>query len=219
MKFIAGLLGGIILAILGAILVTTTFAASPQKGGSWGAIAFFIFWTIGFVVALSAKNAPKAWRRLLLSSAVLSFLAPISGIIYTGSFMATRVDATNEYAGAQVAGAAIGGGLISGFMGFVGFFLGVVFLIIGFLVGRDKQVVYVEKQSQGQQALPLAPSIRLANSERSCPWCAETILVAAKICKHCGREVEQPVSEQPVSEQAERLRARLEALAQARNNN
>ena len=25
--------------------------------------------------------------------------------------------------------------------------------------------------------------------ERSCPWCAETILVAAKICKHCGRDV------------------------------
>ena len=136
--------------------------------------------------------------------------------------MATRVDATNEYAGAQVAGAAIGGGLISGLMGFVGFFIGVVFLIIGFLVGRDKQVVYVEKQSHGQQALPLAPSIRSANTERSCPWCAETILVAAKICKHCGKEVEPPVSEQvepPVSDQAEKLRARLEALAQARNNN
>lgn len=25
--------------------------------------------------------------------------------------------------------------------------------------------------------------------ERACPWCAETILAAAKICKHCGRNV------------------------------
>jgi len=25
--------------------------------------------------------------------------------------------------------------------------------------------------------------------ERSCPWCAEPILIAAKVCKHCGRDV------------------------------
>lgn len=25
--------------------------------------------------------------------------------------------------------------------------------------------------------------------ERACPWCAEPILVAAKVCKHCGRDV------------------------------
>ena len=28
-------------------------------------------------------------------------------------------------------------------------------------------------------------------TERACPWCAEQILIAAKICKHCGREVAQ----------------------------
>ena len=145
MKFIAGLLGGLILAVLGAVLVTTTFAASPEKGGSWGAIAFLALWVIGIIVALGAKNAAKAWRRLLLTSAIFSFLAPISAIIYTGSFMATQVDGASEHAGAQAAGAAVGGGLLSGLMGFVGFFLGVVFLIIGLLVGRDKQVVYVEK--------------------------------------------------------------------------
>ena len=25
--------------------------------------------------------------------------------------------------------------------------------------------------------------------EKPCPWCAESILAAAKICKHCGRDV------------------------------
>lgn len=65
-------------------------------------------------------------------------------------------------------------------------------------------------------ALPTTPALSTtsANTERSCPWCAETILVAAKICKHCGKEVEPQISDQ-----AERLRAKLEALAQARNNN
>ena len=33
MKVLVGLIGGLILAILGALLVTITFAASPEKGG------------------------------------------------------------------------------------------------------------------------------------------------------------------------------------------
>lgn len=144
MKVLAGIIGGLILAIIGAILVTVTFAASPEKGGSWGAISFVVFWVVGIVIATRSASAPKAWRKLLISSSVLSFLLPLSGLIYTGSFMANHVDPNAQYAGAQAAGAAIGGGLISGFMGFVGFFLGVVFLIIGLLVGRDKQVVYVQ---------------------------------------------------------------------------
>ncbi len=147
MKDLAGIIGGLFLAVIGAILVTVTFAASPEKGGSLGAISFFAFWVVGIVVAIFSASASKAWRKLLLSSSVLSFLLPLSGLIYTGSFMAKHVDANAQYAGAQAAGAAIGGGLISGFMGFVGFFLGVVFLIIGLLVGRDKQVVYVHARA------------------------------------------------------------------------
>jgi hypothetical protein len=95
-------------------------------------------------MAIGAKTAAKAWRRLLLSSAVLSFLLPISAIVYTGSFMAKYIDSSSEHAGAQAAGAVIGGGLISGIMGFVGFFLGIIFLIIGLLVGRNQRIVYVE---------------------------------------------------------------------------
>ena len=150
MKLLAGLIGGLILAILGAMLVTITFAASPEKSGVWGAMGFFVFWILGFVIALMAKSAPKAWRRLLLTSAVLSFLLPLSGIIYTGSFMATVVDPGAKYAGAQATGAAIGGGLVSGILGFIGFFVGVVFLIIGLLVGRDKQVIYVQAPPSGE---------------------------------------------------------------------
>jgi hypothetical protein len=144
MKVVAGIIGGLFLAVIGAILVTVTLAASPTTGGSWGAISFFAFWVVGLVVAILSASASKAWRKLLLSSSVLSFLLPLSGPIYTGGFMAKHVDTNAQYAGAQAAGAAIGGGLISGFMGFVGFFLGVVFLIISLLVGRDKQVVYVQ---------------------------------------------------------------------------
>lgn len=58
--------------------------------------------------------------------------------------MANQLDHDAAYAGAQAAGAAIGGGLVSGFLGFVGFFIGAVLLIIGLLIGRDKQVIYVQ---------------------------------------------------------------------------
>ena len=150
MKIVAGIFGGLILAIIGAMLVTITFAASPEKGGSWGAMSFIVFWVVGIVIAVLSKSASKAWRRLLITSAVLSFLLPLSGVIYTGSFMAAHVDKADKYAGAAAAGAAIGGSLVSGFLGFVGFFLGVVFLVIGLLVGRDKQIVYVQAPPTGE---------------------------------------------------------------------
>jgi hypothetical protein len=144
MKVLAGIIGGLILAIIGAVLVTVTLAVSPEKSASWGGISFLAFWVAGIVVAIRSASAANAWRKLFISSAVLSFLLPLSGLIFTGSFMTKHVDADAQYAGAQAAGAAIGGGLLSGFMGFVGFFLGAVFLVIGLLVGRDKQVVYVQ---------------------------------------------------------------------------
>ena len=138
MKILAGLLGGLILAVIAAVLVTFTLS-----NGTTGAIAFLAFWALGLAIALTAPSGSKAWRRLLITCAILSLLLPLSGLIYTGNYMATNIDPKAEYAGAQVAGAALGGGLLSGVLGFVGFFLGVVFLIIGLLVGRDKQVVYV----------------------------------------------------------------------------
>lgn len=144
MKVIPGFAGGLVLAILGMLLIGIAIASSSSKGGP-EAMAFLIFWIVGFVLALSASTAGKAWRRLLISSAVLSFLLPISGLIFTGSHIASQTDTS----GAATAGAAIGGTLLSGALGFLGFFLSIVFLVIGLLVGRDKQVVYV-------QALPVA---------------------------------------------------------------
>lgn len=137
MKILAGIIGGFILAVLGALLVAITFAASTEGAGK-GVSAFFISWIVGIVIAVLAPSAAKAWRRLLITASVMSFLLPLSGLLYTGSFMANHTKG-----GAEAAGAAIGGGLVSGALGFLGFFLGIVFLIIGLLVGRDKQVVYV----------------------------------------------------------------------------
>lgn len=146
MKILAGILGGLMLAILGSLLVTITFAAGGGGAGK-GVGAFFVVWAVGIAIAVMAPSAGKAWRRLLLTASVFSFLMPLSGLVYTGSFMATHAKG-----GAEAAGAAIGGGLLSGALGFVGFFLGIVFLIIGLLVGREKQIVYVERPSTTSNA-------------------------------------------------------------------
>jgi len=150
MKVLAGLIGGLILAILGTLLVTINLAAVAAKGGNWAAIGFFVFWAAGFVIALMAKSAPKAWRHLLLTSAVFSFLLPLLGIVYTSSYMTAKVEPAGAHAGAQAARAAIGGGLISGSLGFIGLFLGAVLLIIGLLVGRDKQTIHLQAPPVGE---------------------------------------------------------------------
>jgi len=147
MKVLAGIFEGLILAIVGAIIVTVAFAVTPERGSSFGIISFFAVWVISIVVAVFSPSAPKAWRRLLISSSIASFLLPISALVYTGSFMAKHMNADVQYAGARAAGAMIGGGLVSGFVGFVGFFLGIVFLIIGLLVGRDKKVIYIQESA------------------------------------------------------------------------
>lgn len=41
-----------------------------------------------------------------------------------------------------------------------------------------------ERRSRSGITGPAAP-----REERECPWCAERILVKARVCKHCGREV------------------------------
>lgn len=45
-----------------------------------------------------------------------------------------------------------------------------------------------ESESCPRDGSPLAPGFR---DERECPFCAELILKKARVCKHCGRDVER----------------------------
>ena len=139
MKFLAGVIGGLVLAILSMILVSIGGAGSPPAGNTIGPTVFFLVWIASIVIALAAPRAAKAWRRLLLLSGIVSFLMPLAGVVFTGSFLANQQTSS----AAETAGAAVGGTLVTGALGFVGFFLGVVFVLSGLLVGRDKQVIYV----------------------------------------------------------------------------
>ncbi len=142
-KIVSGIIGGLILAISGAILVAF---ALPTVGSALG-IAFPAFWIIGLVLALTASRAAKAWGRIFVTLAILSFAMPLSSLVFTGSMVAEVATATEdeEYTGVATAGTALGGGLITAVSGFFGFFLGVIFLIIGLLIGRNKEVIVVKE--------------------------------------------------------------------------
>jgi membrane protein YdbS with pleckstrin-like domain len=56
----------------------------------------------------------------------------------------------------------------------------------------QSQVVAYEER-RGSTPVPAASAPEGSRVERDCPYCAERILARARVCKHCGREVE-PVS-------------------------
>lgn len=144
MNVLAGIIGGLIMASIGTLVIAISGAFRLGTGSNYGALAFIVFWIVGIFVAIKAPSASKAWSRLLISSGLLSFLLPLAALVFTGSHVAKTIEKGGQHVDAAAAGAAIGGGLVSGFMGILGFFLGAVFLVIGFIVGRDKQIVYVQ---------------------------------------------------------------------------
>jgi ribosomal protein L37AE/L43A len=84
----------------------------------------------------------------------------------------------------------VAGAVMLGDTGFLlGFFLGPIGLVIAWTL-RDSR----------KEKAAAAASVR---QERECPFCAERILVKAKTCKHCGRDVSPTsVGEQPSLRQA-----------------
>lgn len=83
-------------------------------------------------MALYSSRTGKAWRKLLLVSAILCFLTPFSAILITG---AIAVETTSAFQLSALLGFA-GGALVASVIMVI---LGVFFLVLGLLVGRNKK--------------------------------------------------------------------------------
>jgi hypothetical protein len=59
---------------------------------------------------------------------------------------------------------------------------------IAFLEGIQEQNQLVQAQEAENGNIYRGGSASTSD-ERSCPWCAETIKAAARICRFCGREL------------------------------
>ncbi|MDH3671970.1 MAG: hypothetical protein OES46_12520 [Gammaproteobacteria bacterium] len=128
-KIVVGVLGGLVVAVLGlSVLPIGVIHLTGNAGSDAQAIliGLLVLWVLALVLAITAARAAKAWRRLLLVAAVLFFSLPLSAVIFAGARNMKTLLVTDTL---SLTDAAI-----------IGFFLGTIFLIIGLLVGRDKQV-------------------------------------------------------------------------------
>ena len=137
-KILAAIIGGFILSIIGSTLVGLSVGAGV-KGGEIAGYAFFVFYIVSFVVSLWSNSSEQAWKRLLITASILTFLLPVSSMLFTGIFILEQTSGTSE-----AAGGLIGGALVTGITGVFGFFMGAVFLIIGLLI-KDKKESTHEK--------------------------------------------------------------------------
>ena len=100
----------------------------------------------------------------------------------------------------------IGRGKGKGWLGFfLGLFLGAIgWVIIALIPGESRVNFQIQKRRcrNCQRAIPqgsvgcptcrsvaAAPKVVSADGRVACPWCAEMILAAAKICKFCRSKV------------------------------
>ena len=90
-----------------------------------------------------------------------------------------------------------------------GFLLGLLFgpvgVLLAFVLARDATKKEERERHREQMELLAMASgnhkseSRPSQDQRECPWCGEIILAKARICKHCGRDVEpgEPDFSQP----------------------
>jgi len=138
-KILAGLLGGVILALVGGFLVTMSMAGDPEQAGQIGRMFGLGLFVIAIAVALLAPTAGKAWRRIMVCSAVCAFALPLAGLLFSGTLINDVSTSTGPNSDAETIGTAIGGGFVTLVLSVIGIFLGAIFLTIAAFVGKDKK--------------------------------------------------------------------------------
>jgi hypothetical protein len=138
-KITAGLLGGFIVAVPGFMVVMVVLINKAESAGSTGAAFFFAFWVLGIVIALLAKTKSKAWRHIMFLSAALSFMLPLLSFFYSTAAGTEAVSQGDDPAVGAVFTTLIDFLFIDA-SGILGYLFGIIFFIIGFFVGREKQL-------------------------------------------------------------------------------
>ena len=88
-RIVAGLVGGLILAIIVMNIFVALISDMNAKEQSMAVktvsvLVFFLCWAGAVVVAVKANRAAKGWRWLLISNACLSFALPLAGFFMGG---------------------------------------------------------------------------------------------------------------------------------------
>jgi hypothetical protein len=136
-KAISGVGTGIVAAILAAFVVGMAIGGGAG-GGKAGAWAMLIGFGTVLLSALMAQTGKRAWGRGSLICALLSFALPLSGFLLSrivGAQAVGQAQTDAEQVGAAI-GAGLGGMFLTGTLAVVGFFLGLIFLVMAFFLLR-----------------------------------------------------------------------------------
>jgi len=172
------LLVGLVLGFFSGFLIYMACALmnSGPPSGMFVAVTFLGGWAIStYFLVRDANSVSKVFSRGFLVGAAEWFAMLPIGFVFAGKVVSDavgEVDGSSE-AGGVVAGAMIGGGLISiitGTLSIVMTFVCLLGFFISHQLGREmKQEISVET--------------------KTCPDCAELIQAAATKCKHCGASI------------------------------
>lgn len=133
-KIFAGIVMGVVVALLFTVLIS--MGAQPKATvGEWTLPVGF---AAMLLLAVTAARGRYAWGRGLLLCGLLCLALPLATMAGVGIVGAREVSAAANEAqrtGAAV-GSVIGGGIATAMAGFVGFFLGAIFLVGAFFTLR-----------------------------------------------------------------------------------
>ena len=125
------LINSILAALLVAFGVYMIVGLSLNKPSGF---LFLLAWGL-FSWYFSKQDTIRGiWRKSFIYFAIESFLMPVAMFLFTIVFISN-----NSANGAEALGGAIGGGIMMLLTGFLGVFLGTVFLLIGLLVLKEKE--------------------------------------------------------------------------------
>lgn len=138
-KIVAGLVMGLIAAFLGFIIFALMVGGGEEGAGTglWG---IYLGFAAALILAVTARTGKRAWGRGMVLNGLLCFTAPIAGFVFS---VVTTTGAIGEASpGAETVGTVIGaglaGGVVTGILGFLGFFAALIFLIPSYFLLRDR---------------------------------------------------------------------------------
>lgn len=136
---IGKIFAGLVMGIVAAVLVMYLFGLiGGEEALGWGMAIGFI---LVVILALTANGVGQAWGRGALVCGVTCFALPLAGVVFTSVIGAEVLDQAQPDAFSQAGtaiGVGIGGAMVTGILGFVGFFAGVIFIILAFFLLRRK---------------------------------------------------------------------------------
>lgn len=172
MKIFVGIVLGFFSAFLIYIIAAILFT-SGDPSSAFVFITFFGGWALSsWIIVRKAQTVSRVFSRgFLLGAAEWLAMIPAGMVLSGKAFVETTGGGMGS--DAELAGAAIGAGLVTFLTGTVAVAMAIACMIgfaISYLIGRE-----------------MKPEMTTAT--RTCPECAELIQAAARKCKHCGAEL------------------------------